>query len=100
MADTADPAGQRANDISVEHLIEFFESAVVKLTDAGVPPENLVVALRAALARAENLFAPPDNLTAVLERLRAATGESPEGEYAGPERRGPGRPWQRRQGRT
>jgi hypothetical protein len=95
MADTADPAGQRANDISVEHLIEFFESAVVKLTDAGVPPENLVDALRVALDCAENLLAPPDKLAAVLERLRAVTGESSEGEYAGPERRGPGRPWRR-----
>ncbi len=95
MADTADPAAARASEISVEHLIEFFESAVVKLTDAGVPAENLVDALRVALARAENLLAPPDKLTAVLERLRAATGASLEGEYAGPERRGPGRPWER-----
>ncbi len=95
MADTADPAAPRPSGIALEQLIEFFESAVVKLTDAGVPAENIVDALRVALARAENLLAPPDKLTAVLERLRAATGESPKGEYAGPERRGPGRPWQR-----
>jgi hypothetical protein len=95
MADSADPAAPRVGEISVEHLIGFFESAVVKLTDAGVPPENLVDALRVALDCAENLLAPPDKLTAVLERLRAVTEASPESEYAGPERRGPGRPWQR-----
>ncbi len=59
MADAADPAAP-PGEISVEPLIEFFESAVVKLTDAGVPAENLVEALRVALARAENLLAPPD----------------------------------------
>ena len=95
MADTADPAAPRTSEISVEHLIEFFESAVVKLADAGVPAEDLVAALKVALARAENLLAPPDKLTAVLERIRAATSAIPEREYAGPERRGPGRPWQR-----
>ena len=82
MADAADPANRaderqsdfvRPSDFTTEHLIEFFDEVAGKLVRAGVPSERLVDALKLVAIRTE-----------ILRRERG---------YAGPERRGPGRPW-------
>ena len=82
MADAADPAhrtDERRNafvhprDYTVEHLIEFFDEMAAKLVRAGVRSDRLVDALKLVAIRTE-----------ILRHER---------EYAGPERRGSGRPW-------
>ena len=82
MADAADPAHPiaerqddvvRPSDFTTEHLIEFFDEVAGKLVRAGVRSERLVDALKLVAIRTE-----------ILRR---------DGDYAGPERRGHGRPW-------
>ena len=82
MADAADPANPaaerqddvvRPRDFTTDHLIEFFDEVAAKLVRAGVRPERVVDPLKLVAIR-----------TDILRRDRS---------YAGPERRGPGRPW-------
>src|SRR4051812_32918021 len=97
MADTADPEGR--GDISIEHLIEHFDLQVEKLVEAGVPPERIADALKVSAVRTGNLYVPIGTINAAAERLkRVADGKIAKTEersapHAGPERRGPGRPW-------
>ena len=78
-ADPAHPAAERQDDLvcpsefTTEHLIEFFDEVAGKLVRAGVRSERLVDALKLVAIRTE-----------ILRHERG---------YAGPERRGPGRPW-------
>ena len=82
MADAADPANHeqkrssdvvRPSDFTTEHLIEFFDEVAGKLVRADLRSERLVDALKLVAIRTE-----------ILRR---------DQNYAGPERRGPARPW-------
>jgi hypothetical protein len=103
----------KASDLTVEALVAVWGGFVQKLVDQGVPAGRVAESLWIAGSRAETLHAsdPMKKLAAAAERLRlhaeaelrgeegAPSADEPtpieEGGYTGPERRGPGRPWQR-----
>ena len=94
MADSADPANRP--NFTHEQLVAFFGRAVEKLVAAGVPPDLLVSALKQAATDAEILHSKSQRkLDVAAQRLQAVAeaGLREEGGYAGPDRRGPGRPW-------
>ena len=64
----------RAN-ITVEHLIEFFEQQVRKLVEGGVPADRVAEALSATGVRAGVHYGleGQSKLTAAAERLRVAS---------------------------
>jgi hypothetical protein len=104
------PQSKKTSDLTVEALIDVWDGVVRKLVEKGVPAGRIAESLWIAGSRAEALHAsdPMTKLAAAAERLRLQAeaglrGEEPaeepalveEGGYTGPERRGPGRPWQR-----
>ena len=82
-------------------LVDYFDVAVNQLLEVGYPAHAIIDALKVVTTRTELLHggARVDGLKrlgTVADRLKAlAVKDDPASGYDGPERRGPGRPWQR-----